>query len=76
MIIDISLFGFIRFYFSILCPWCGPAIGGEFGTGWEYCSLHISAPENRSSWSLGWAWDTDLVSFMFGPWKWERSKGW
>jgi len=76
MTIDISFFGFIRFYFAVACPWQATAIGRDGGTGWEYCSLHVSAPSGPNPWYLGWAWDTDLVSLMLGPWKWENCKGW
>lgn len=75
MIIDISLFGFIRFYFSLACPWCATAIGSQNGTGWEYCSLHLSIPAMGGKWYIGWAWDTDLIILMFGPWEreWEKN---
>lgn len=73
MIIDISLFGFVRLYFALMCPWCAQAIGRPGGTGWEYFSLHLSLPSPGAGWHLGWAWDTDLTSLMLGPWKWENT---
>lgn len=65
MIIDISIFGFVRFYFALMCPWRASAIRSSDGTGWEYCSLHLSTISINGL-SLGWAWDTDTMMVMFG----------
>lgn len=77
MTIDINLFGFMRFYFAVLCPWNAMAIVTHGGTSWEYCSLYIGVPESGwlddHTWRLGWAWNTDLFNLMFGPWKWEKN---
>jgi len=79
MTIDISFFGFIRFYFALACPWCASAIFGppQDRTGWDYFSLHLSAPSGLRPWYIGWVWETDRVSLMLGPlekeWDWEES---
>jgi hypothetical protein len=62
MTVDISILGFLRFYFAILCPWSLIA----HDTGYEYFSIYIGLPE--ISWYIGWALDTDVASIMFGPW--------
>lgn len=74
MSIDISIFGLVRFYSALVCPWSAVAIGGPDGSGWEFCSLHLSLQLKSGTWYLGWAWDSDLVSLMFGHWDWEWPK--
>lgn len=74
MIIDISIFGFFRLYFAIVCPWSATSIFSEDSIGWEFCSFHFSVPAQGGMWYFGWAWDSDLTSIMFGPYKWENSR--